>query len=243
MKLSVIITAYYNNDMVKAHVRECMNSTLVPDEIIVVNDGGPDDLKEKLLSLKRNTTIVYAKIKEDIPWNYTGARNLGFWLARGDYISQEDADNIPGKDAYKMAVEFLDNNPNTGRIIYGRRPKVYPEDLEKPIGEWRLDRGARPSHQDTQMLRRETILKVKGCDERFAGRYAWACADWRRRLLRAGIESSRVTGSFYAVTAEKESKLERKPSYKNYELAREDDGHTQSSKGILNFTYEFEVLR
>ena len=44
MTLSIIITAYDQEELTVVHVRECMNSTLLPDEIIVVNDHGDPNL-------------------------------------------------------------------------------------------------------------------------------------------------------------------------------------------------------
>jgi len=108
-ELSVIITAYDQHDLTIVHVGECMKSTRIPDEIIVVNDGGTPDLREKLKVLPRNTKIIYARINEDVPWNYTGARNLGIWLSRGDYISIEDTDHIPHRKFYESALEIFKN--------------------------------------------------------------------------------------------------------------------------------------
>jgi glycosyltransferase involved in cell wall biosynthesis len=242
MTLSTIITAYRKNELVAAHVRECMNSFRMPDEIIVVNDGGPDELYDMLKGLDKKTKIIYAKIKEDIPWNYTGARNLGVWLSTGDILAMEDADNIPSHAVYAEAMDFFDKTKEFGRITSGKRQKVYMQEaIDKPMEEW-ISHGTRPSHKDTQFLLRETYLKAKGCDERFAGRYAWASTDWMRRLNRMGIQSEGIVGYYWAVVDGEVDNLVRRKSYTNYEFAREKDGHTQSPIGMLNFHYDFEVL-
>lgn len=263
MKLSTIITAYDRHELTQVHVRECMNSSRVPDEIIVVNDGGKDYLKELLQELDIKTTLIYAKIQEDIPWNYTGARNLGYWLSRGDILAMEDNDNIPSRDVYKQVIEFFEQTKEYGRVLSGNRKKVLLEDvLKNSYEEWKI-LGTKPTHQDTQFLLREVYMTVKGCDERFAGKYAWACADWRRRLDRAGIKTGNITESYTVVidgetvtckcvkTNEERGKtihcpkcglLHRRKSYRNYGLARERDGHTQSPIGVLNFHYSWEQL-
>jgi len=241
MRLSVIITCYNVHEVSVAHVRECMKSSYVPDEIVVVNDAGTPDLKDKLLELDINTRIVYARINEDIEWNYTGARNLGVWLSRGEYLCMEDNDNIPSPDVYRDGLQFLSDNPNVGRLVFGKRPVVKLEDLDKPMEEW-THYGRRPYHRDTQMLPRATYLTVKGCDERFAGKYAWACTDWRRRLNRAGIETGQIANPYYAVVDGETQGLIRRKSYTNYGYARERDGHTQPPIGMLNFSYTFEIL-
>ena len=111
-KISTLISAYNKHDITTSHVRECMNGTLIPDEIIVVNDGGTPDLKDKLMALDKKTKIIYAEIlPPKIPWNYTGARNLGMWLSTGDYISLEDNDHIPDRNYYQDCVNTFKEHP------------------------------------------------------------------------------------------------------------------------------------
>ena len=92
------------------------------------------------------------------------------------------------------------------------------------------------------MLRRDVFLKLKGADERFAGRYAWQCADWRRRLNRAEIPQGEIPTHYWYVEGGDTVSLVRRKSYKNYELARERDGHTLSKAPILNFNYTFDRI-
>ena len=262
MKLSVIITAYNQHELTVAHVRECMNSTLMPDEIIVVNDHGTPDLKEMLKKLEMKTKVIYAYILEDIPWNYTGARNLGAWLSTGDYLVSEDNDNIPSRELYADMYKFLKENPEYDSVLAGVRPKIHLEDvINKPMEEWKAD-GRRPADDDSVMMHRKFYIRMKGCDEQFAGQYAWACTDWRRRRGRANSKVFRI-GTHYFTVPEGETKVcmcnksieERRKtiyckdcklmfkrrSYRNYDLARKKT-HIQPPKGIINFTYEFCVL-
>ena len=263
-KLSVILTAYNQHELTVVHVRECMNLTVMPDEIIVVNDNGDPSLKDMLKKLELKTKVIYAYILDDIPWNYTGARNLGVWLSKGDYLIMEDNDHIPTKDAYEKALKFADDNPDVGRILFDKRHKVYLKDvLVKPIEQWETF-GDRVKHEDTQLLKRKVYLKLKGCDERFAGRYAWACTDWRRRIQRNGIKTGTAVGAYYYALVDGETKvcmcgkskeertktiyckdcklMFKRKSYKNYEMTRGANKYLQSPIGILNFNYTFEEL-
>lgn len=93
MKLSIIIPVYN----VEKYIARCLDSVLKQDiahseyEIIVVNDGSPDN----------STTIVaeyekkYSNIKHHIKENGgpSSARNEGIELATGDYIWFVDADD------------------------------------------------------------------------------------------------------------------------------------------------------
>ena len=237
-KLSVIIPVYGKHELAVVHVRECMNSTRMPDEIIVVNDGGEDDLKDKLKELDLKTKVIYAKILVDIPWNYTGARNLGFWLSSGNFISIEDQDHIPHKEYYELALKEFELHPEYMRCKTKWRWAVAEEDiLNKPVEEWVTVSGRVP-HHDCCILRRELYLKLKGYDERFAGEYGWSNTNWRRRLKLLNEEKHLTAGFQYV----RESPKTRGLSYRNFRLAK-NTNHYQSPTGILNFQYEFETLK
>lgn len=233
--LSVIISAYNDDELVCAHVKYCMESSRVPDEIIVVDDCGKLGLRDKLKAIKRNTKIIYARINEDIKWNYTGARNLGMWLSKGDYLSIEDQDHIPCKDYYKNALEELENNPNIVRIKQHKRFVISRDDiLNKPTEEWKQISG-RPGHDDCAIAKREMFLKLKGYDERFAGAYGWCATDLKRRMHRSGFKNGNA-GYMYVQEGQKTRGL----SGRNYHYARCDQA-IQRPHGILNFTYEYET--
>jgi len=236
-KLSVIISAYNNDELVCIHVRECQNSSRIPDEIIVVDDCGELGLKEKLMKLEKKTKIIYARILNDIKWNYTGARNLGFWLSSGNLISIEDQDHIPHKDFYAETEKILDEHPELMRCKSKWRWEILEEDiLTKPVEQW-VSQGGRCPHHDCAVLRRELYLKIKGYDERFAGEYGWSNTNWRRRLKMAGYEEAGNAGFQYVVKTPKTRGL----SYRNFRLAKQNKT-IQSPLGIINFQYEFTEL-
>lgn len=237
-KLSTIIPCWQHHELAVVHVRECMNSTRIPDEIIVVNDGGEDDLKEKLKQLELKTKVIYAKIlPPKIPWNYTGARNLGVWLSTGDMLSIEDQDHIPHESFYAEALAMLHDNPQFKRCKAKWRYEILEEDMtSKPVKEWTV-LGGRIPHHDCCVLERMLYLKVKGYDERFAGEYGWSNTNWRRRLKLANEEGACKAGFQYVVNSPKTRGL----SYRNFRLAKNTDSK-QPPLGILNFQYEYEIL-
>lgn len=239
--LSIIITAYDKHKITTAHVRECMNSTVMPDEIIVVNDGGDDSLKEELLKLEKKTKIIYAKVLEDIPWNYNGACNLGVWLSSGDILGFEDTDNIPHKDFYKGALELL-KEERIGRVIGQHRQDISIVDIDKPVEEWKAI-GGRGANQGSYLMKRSAYLKLKGQDERFCGRYGWMYYDWKRRLLgKAKIDFAQF-GNFYYIV-EGQCGLPHRNHPLNYSFLRAStiEKHPHSEHGILNFKFNYEQL-
>ena len=246
MKFSVVVTAYDHHPVTVVHIRECIRNTRMPDEIIVVNDHGDPNLKELLIEMlekeEKRPPVTYAWIEEDIEWNYTGARNLGFTLTTGDMLSLEDNDNIPTRTLYEDGLKYFEDNSEVEYILYGNRMRIPMEDvLNKPVEDWKSVKDIQ-YHRDTKMFKRDVYLKLKGADERFAGRYAWQCADWRRRLNRAEIVQGQIGTNMYYVEGGDTVSLVRRKSYKNYGMAREADGHTQSKAPWLNFNYTFTRL-
>lgn len=236
-KISVIISAWNKHEVTVVHVREIMNSTRIPDEIIVVNDGGTPDLKDKLLALEKKTKIIYAYIlPPKILWNYTGARNLGMFVSRGDFISIEDNDHIPEREYYADCIKAFQEHPEWERLKTHKRHVVSEEDvLTKPYEEWG-HMGSRVPHEDVAFNRREVFSKLKGYDERFAGGYGWCSTDLQRRMKRAGIIIGNA-GYQKVVYSEKTRGL----SYRNFKLCRLQQG-TQPPNGMINFLYTIEIL-
>ncbi len=236
-RISVIISAFNKNDVTVVHVREIMNSTLIPDEIIVVNDCGEPDLREKLMALDKKTKIIYAYIlPPKILWNYTGARNLGMFISRGDFISIEDNDHIPEREYYADCMKAFVEHPEWERLKSWKRHVVSEEDvLTKPYEEW-VQMGSRVPHEDVAFNRREVFSKLKGYDERFAGEYGWCSTDLTRRMKRVGIVIGNA-GYQKVVFSEKTRGL----SYRNFRLCRTQQG-TQPPEGMIKFSYTYELL-
>tara|TARA_R100000750_G_scaffold62354_1_gene55857 strand:+ start:3230 stop:3949 length:720 start_codon:yes stop_codon:yes gene_type:complete len=235
-RISVLISAYNKHDITVAHVRECMNSTRVPDEIIVVNDGGTPDLRDKLITLPKKTKVIYARINEDIKWNYTGARNLGMFISTGDFISLEDNDHIPQKTYYQDCLDAFKENPKLQRLLSHKRYVITEEDIvTKPTEDWKII-SKRPYHRDVAFNRREVFLILKGYDERFAGEYGWCSTDLNRRIFRENIVCGHA-GYQWVVYSEKTRGL----SSRNWRMSRIQK-ENQSPTGILNFRYTYEQL-
>lgn len=243
MKFSVVIGAYNTHEMTVAHVREALQCSVVPAEIVVVNDGGDPCLKEMLEQIQTNCSLVYARVSQDIAWNYTGARNLGVILARSPYIMLEDSDHIPSYEFYQQAIDILERSPDTVKVQCKTRRRILLEELlTRPQIEWTPLKGSRGTHQDVGAFRRLDFLRIKGFDEEFAGRYGWANLDFNGRLKKLGFVAST---SYYNVVVDgvQDSDV-RKPSGVNHSLLMQKRKRLEPTheKGILNFDYEVFVL-
>ena len=240
-KISVVIPTYWQADLCVVHVRECMNSSRPPDEIIVVNDCGDPTLLDKLKQLTLTVPVIYAFIREDIVWNYNGACNLGVWLSSGDLISIEDADHVPWRNAYKDAEIALQNKVYD-RVHFSRRWVPIKDTQEKPFEQWE-PYGKLGPNQMVTIIRRELYLRLKGQDERFCGRYGYMAYDWASRYRKLNISSVKCDG-FFIIKDGSENNMQRSMSKVNREFykhnARAPWHH--STHGMLNFTYDFQRL-
>lgn len=247
--LSTIVTTYHNHELTLAHLRLSQDVSRLPDEVIVVNDGGDEGLIDKVRDLPRKVPFVYARVTEDIVWNYNGACNLAVWLSKGDFLGFEDNDNIPSYTFYENALKAAEQHPNVVRFQGGKRKVVSKDDvLNKERKDWTILRPMGPN-MGSAIIRRDAYLKIKGQDERFCGRYGWMYYDLRSRMMGySGPENYTVSLDEFFYTDEGQSDLSRERTNENrgyyVENARrvESGGHQQHPEGILNFAYEYERM-
>ncbi|MBD5165901.1 glycosyltransferase family A protein [Helicobacter sp.] len=117
---------------------------------VVVDDGSP--LHYEIPHF--NLNLRWIKIKEDIPWNQAGARNLGVTYAVSDKIVLSDLDFY----LFENTLWHLVRHKPCGRNVY----KIYREN-EK--GE--CIRG----HVNMFFMSRARFMRFFGYDEEFAGHY------------------------------------------------------------------------
>jgi glycosyltransferase involved in cell wall biosynthesis len=222
-----------------------MDVSRIPDEIIVINDGGKKALLGKLKKLERKCPIIYSRVQEDIEWNYNGACNLAFWLSSGDYLAFEDNDNFPSYTFYERALKALTDNPNISRCQAAKRKTVPHEELiNKPRSEWTIV-GKEGANMGTAMIPRWVYQDMKGHDERFCGRYGWMYYDWRTRAMSmVGPGNYSISEEEYFYTKGGQSDLKHSNDGQNLSYRRDNcrridaGGSHQHPEGILNFMYE-----
>ena len=104
-KVSVIIPFYSGVEWLDESVQSILNETYKNVEIIVVNDGSPEDIQPFLD--KYGDKIVYRYKKNQGP---AVARNLAMSIATGDYFAYEDADDIWLPTKLEKQIAFMEEN-------------------------------------------------------------------------------------------------------------------------------------
>lgn len=112
--ISVIIPAYNCAAYLPAAIQSVFDQTYSPVEIVVVNDGSPDNTDEAVQPYLER--IIYVKQKNK---GLSGARNTGFRASHGQYVCFLDADDtlLPHKFEKQMAV--FERYPDLGVVLCG----------------------------------------------------------------------------------------------------------------------------
>lgn len=101
--VSVIIPFFNGVEWLGEAVQSILNQTYKNIEIIVINDGSPEDISPFLD--KYGDQIVYRYQDNQ---GSAAARNLGITLATGDYIAYEDADDIWLPNKLEKQIAFME---------------------------------------------------------------------------------------------------------------------------------------
>lgn len=115
MKLSIVIPVYN----VEPYLRHCLESCVYQDlptndyEIIVVNDGSPDNSAVIINEFKNRYSHIVVLEKEN--GGLSSARNAGLQIARGDYVWFVDADDYIDEGALLKVVKAI--NASSSDII------------------------------------------------------------------------------------------------------------------------------
>ena len=108
-KISIIVPIYNT-----AHyLKKCLNSLLAQEisdlEILLINDGSPDNSQEIIDSYKERYPD---KIKVFVQENQgqAAARNFGIENAKGEYLAFVDSDDYIEPHAYSTAIDYAQKN-------------------------------------------------------------------------------------------------------------------------------------
>ncbi len=183
---SVIIPAY----RVEGFVRETLESVLRQDypnyEVIVVDDGS-DDATPKLVA------EYPVQLLRQPHRGISAARNAGLRVARGDYLTILDADDLWPADRLSAQVEYLEQHPQI-EIVLGLTEFFLTPGQERPPHFSALMEGDPvPGHASTMLARRQVFELVGDFDETLV---VGEDIDWLARAKDAGVPSARLDQVF-----------------------------------------------
>lgn len=165
--LSVIVPVYKAGDYIRKSSAAILSSTYRDIELILVDDGSPDEsggICDEIASEDSRVRVVHKG-----NGGISSARNAGIKVAQGDYIAFVDQDDTVRQDMYERlmtkAAEGFD-------VVLSDFLLVYPD---KKVIYRTFD--VHPDHDDTY---RDMILKGYGCN-------IWNMVIRRRVVVENGI--------------------------------------------------------
>lgn len=171
MKLSFIIPMYFDSFKGEYHKPLMFWNTVGTEhEVIIVDDGSPDEGHFKWLS-NIYSNINFERIEENIPWNQPAARNLGAAAASGDILVFTDFDHIfrvYNNSDFDVITKTFEEGTNGKTYLF---PRI--KDGET-IG----------SHPCSFAILRDDF---KGFDESFCGSYGYDDNEFMKRHKPVGI--------------------------------------------------------
>lgn len=109
--ISVVIPVYNGERFLLEAISSVLAQTLLPDEIIVVDDGSTDATARIVHDLSATATV---SIRYEYQANQgpAAARNTGIRIARGDFLAFQDADDVWLPEKLAIQVGHLLRHPD-----------------------------------------------------------------------------------------------------------------------------------
>ena len=111
LKISVILIVFNRSDLMKKALLSLNNQSILPDEVIVTDDGSKENILEvlKALAPKLKYKIKYVRQEND-GFRAAKARNNGARIAENEYIIFFDQDILSTKNYLKTFVDNADKS-------------------------------------------------------------------------------------------------------------------------------------
>lgn len=106
--ISVIIPFYKSEPYIEACLESVLKQTYKNLEIILVNDGSPDNSRSICEKMIRNDKR--ARILDTMNGGVSSARNIGIENANGDFITFVDSDDTLCLDMYEKMINCIDES-------------------------------------------------------------------------------------------------------------------------------------
>lgn len=128
LPISAVIPTYGRADYLLAAIDSLASANAVPREIIVIDDGSPDDTAARLAPLIAADRIRY---RRQTNAGMAVARNAGAALATSEYLYFLDDDDLAFSDSLPMLLAELEQHPDAAiacgeMVIFSGEPPATP---------------------------------------------------------------------------------------------------------------------
>jgi glycosyltransferase involved in cell wall biosynthesis len=208
LKVSVVITTYNRPNYLYKVLKGFLEQTIIPDEIIVADDGSKEDTTKVIEQIKKNTDVRILHVwHEDLGFRRSVIINKAIAQSIGEYIISCDDDSIPCKEFVDDHIRYSEK----GYFIQGHRVLLgemvsYKFESQK-ISFWyllklALKREAKNIHNAIRfyipLIKKNRSLKgIKGCNLSFFKKDFIAVNGYNEDFQGWGMEDSELAVRFY----------------------------------------------
>ena len=193
---SLIISTYNRSDALELCVKSVLRQSLLPDEIIIADDGSKEDTRELIHQLAASSEVPIIHVwHEDLGFRLASIRNKAIAKASKEYIIQIDGDIVLHKDFVKDHVRFA----KKGSFVTGSRVLIregltqngvhlpWLSPLLQHYRQWDISY----SRGCNMAFWKEDLLKVNGYNEAITG---WGSEDHELvcRLINNGVRKRTI---------------------------------------------------
>lgn len=171
MKFSVLASVYIKEkpNSLELALGSVFNQTLLPDEVILVQDGPlTKELEEVIIKYKELYPFIMKMLPLEKNMGLGNALKIGAESCSYDIIARMDTDDMARPTRFEKQVAFLKEHPDVGAIgsnieefneVPGdlKRFKINPETHEALIAQIALKS---PFNHPSMMMRKEALMKA-----------------------------------------------------------------------------------
>lgn len=161
-RVSVVLPTYNSESYIMDTIWSLLEQDYKNFEILVINEKDSEDRTKKEITLFHDPRVRIIQNQEKL--GLANSLNLGFQIAKGEFVARADADDLYSPERFSKQVAFLDSHPEIdvcgtwqrhfGKRNYIHRPPAAKEDLRA-----NLIFKCEVCHS-TVMLRREKFLAL-----------------------------------------------------------------------------------
>lgn len=192
-EISVIVPVYKVEAYLDRCVKSIINQTFTDFELILVDDGSPDNCPKICDEWKKRDTRIHVIHKKN--GGLSSARNVGLEIFKGNYVFFVDSDDWIEKDALEILYKV--SKEKNADIVVGK----HVETIQYGMCERNYSKKCSLYTKDEYL---DMFLKITDQKTRY---YAWAKL-YKSKIARfikypEGYTSEDVEGTFYAISKAK----------------------------------------
>jgi glycosyltransferase involved in cell wall biosynthesis len=209
MTCSLIITTYNWSEALELSLKSVLKQTLLPDEIIIADDGSTSKTKELINKIAQGSNVkIIHSWQEDDGFRASRSRNLAFSKSTSEYIIYIDGDMILEKNFVKDHLKCASRNfyiqgsrvllkpeytETTLKNKVFKKPSIFSNNLKNKLNSLRVP-------FLSQMICRKTSTKqrgIKSCNFSFYREDFIAVNGFDENLVTWGREDSELINRMY----------------------------------------------